>query len=327
MITRDESFYDEDGNVVFRADDTLFRVHRSRLSRSSIVFKSLFDLPPEDSLHSEGSSEQRPIVLSDDVEDVRALLWALHLLHAISKTCTRLLRVSRLAHKYEFEHLDRWALETAFAFLGNHLFDLSHSFISQLFEVTRLCAPDDLSVAEDIIRSALECKRADLAVVLTTADAHGLPSLAGYAYHRTLLSGTWLRDASLPPQIRTNLLAGYHACSELWLELRRTPPAITRHVCKHLGPCLWMWGEVWRKAAASDELLALPPADVLGKLRAVKACAAFAQECSGTWPENRGTLTFVCRAGAAAAIDERIADIESRLIDFFRLPPVDAPQN
>lgn len=56
-------------------------MNRSRLSRTSVVFKSMFDLPVNEHDDAEGTSDDRPIVLSDDADDIRALLWALHLLY------------------------------------------------------------------------------------------------------------------------------------------------------------------------------------------------------------------------------------------------------
>jgi len=192
--------------------------------------------------------------------------------------------------------------------------------IVKLIQVTRLCSPDDISRAEDIIRAALERNRAELSVVLGAAELLHLNSLGGHAYLRMLLRSNWLHDATLSLSLRTNLLHGYHQFTELWLEFRRTPPHIVRHSCSHLGPCLWMWGEIWRETVISTELTAFPPADVLGKLRAIKTSPAFLRERSGQWPDKGGVLTFVCRPGAIAIIDDKIDEVESRLIDFFRMP-------
>ncbi|KZV95706.1 hypothetical protein EXIGLDRAFT_734917 [Exidia glandulosa HHB12029] len=327
----DPDFYDEDGNVTLCAQDVLFKVHRSRLTRTSIVFKSMFELPLNEDDDAEGSSDVRPIMLNDEAEEIRALLWALHVLpHEVTAlfqepaneaACLKFLRLSLVAHKYEVEHMDRWALDTVFTFLNNIPFNLTRILIHKLISVALLCAPDEMSMVEDIIRAALDMGRAELPVVLSAAEALGLSSLAGYAYVRTLTQGRWLRDPKLPLQIRTNLLAGYHAFTELWLEISRAPPTIQRHQCVHLGPCLWMWGEIWRESILSPDVHNLQPADVLGKLRAIKTCGPFLKERSGTWPEKGGQLTFVCRSGAVAVLDDRINDIEGKLVQYFRLPP------
>ncbi|KAH7100997.1 hypothetical protein BKA62DRAFT_202796 [Auriculariales sp. MPI-PUGE-AT-0066] len=329
---RDPEYYDEDGNVTFCAGNVLFRTQRSRLSRSSVVFKEMFSLPLSKNFEQDGGSDHRPIVLKDDAEDIRALFWALSLLpHEVtallhegaqSSICYRLLRVSQTAHKYQFEHVDRWALGTVFTFLIDIPFNLDSEMICKLIQVTRLCTPEEVDRAEDIIRLALERNRADLAIVLTAAEALHFDSLAGYAYHRILLRGNWIKDPTLSLPIRTNLLHGYHAFTELWLELRKTAPHITHHSCPYLGPCLWMHAEAWRETVQAAELMSFPPADVLGKLHAIKTCPAFQRERSGHWPDKGGTLTFVCRPGVISFIDDKIKDIESRLIEYFRMPSV-----
>lgn len=40
-----EKYWFEDGNIVLRVEDTLFRVHRGMLSRHSTVFSDMFALP------------------------------------------------------------------------------------------------------------------------------------------------------------------------------------------------------------------------------------------------------------------------------------------
>ncbi|CCM06578.1 uncharacterized protein FIBRA_08856 [Fibroporia radiculosa] len=41
----DKEFWFEDGNIVLGVETTAFRVHRSLLSRSSDVFRDMFDIP------------------------------------------------------------------------------------------------------------------------------------------------------------------------------------------------------------------------------------------------------------------------------------------
>lgn len=81
----------EDGSVICRAEDMLFRVHMSQLSRHSAFFRDMFGMPQPDSTPEIYSTEspnagdvwcytQRvPVVyLHDPAEDVGNLLTALY---------------------------------------------------------------------------------------------------------------------------------------------------------------------------------------------------------------------------------------------------------
>jgi len=73
-----------DGSVILQADSTLFRVHKSQLSRRSTVFSDMFTLPqpPVMTTHATLADETHegcPIVkLYDSAEDVANLLLALY---------------------------------------------------------------------------------------------------------------------------------------------------------------------------------------------------------------------------------------------------------
>ncbi|KAG1732482.1 hypothetical protein EDB19DRAFT_1929180 [Suillus lakei] len=65
-----------DGSIVLRAEDTLFRVHKSQLARHSAFFRDLFSLPqPNTTNEIEGCPVLR---LYDPAEDVENLLTALY---------------------------------------------------------------------------------------------------------------------------------------------------------------------------------------------------------------------------------------------------------
>jgi len=287
----------------------------------------MFEVPEGSGNVREGTSEEHPIVLDEDLEEFRSLLWALHLLPnqvaalingaPAKETCMQLLQVASLAHKYLFEDLDRWALETVHAFMEKLPFNLCQQFLLKFLRVTLMCEPDALHTSEDLVRQALEASKVDLVDVITVAETLGLDGLAGEAYHRMLVGGTWLKDPALTYAQRTNLLYGYHVFTELWISIRRAQPVISHHACTHLGPCLWMWGEIWKEVIISAELLAISPVDVIGKLNAIKASNAFLKDRSGLWPDKGGLLAFACRTGAERVIDERIADIEENLYSYF----------
>lgn len=74
---KDDEFYMT--FVTFRVRDCLFRVPRQTLEAQSPVFKDMFLFPPPPDEEVEGSSDERPIALPEDVEveDFRRLLKVL----------------------------------------------------------------------------------------------------------------------------------------------------------------------------------------------------------------------------------------------------------
>ena len=77
QLTRCEELWFEDGTVVLRAEDTIFRVYRGVLCRQSSVFKDLFEVPqPANGECYEGC----PLVHMEatPAEDLRDILLAIH---------------------------------------------------------------------------------------------------------------------------------------------------------------------------------------------------------------------------------------------------------
>ncbi|RPD62285.1 hypothetical protein L226DRAFT_532688 [Lentinus tigrinus ALCF2SS1-7] len=125
--TRDGTYYIHDGNTVLLVEKTLFKVHRSVLTKDKSAFETMFQLSSEtDSARSdssmntaqEGESDDNPIRLQGDTADeFRALLWALYALpHELTiamtadADCTQLLNLVRITHKYQFRSIMTWAL-------------------------------------------------------------------------------------------------------------------------------------------------------------------------------------------------------------------------
>ncbi|KAI0755097.1 hypothetical protein C8Q80DRAFT_1093596 [Daedaleopsis nitida] len=124
---RDPVYYIHDGNSVLLVEHTLFKVHRSVLTKDKSAFETMFQLSGEtDSARSdssmtvaqEGESDDNPIRLQGDTADeFRALLWALYALpHELTiamtadADCTRLANLVRITHKYQFRNIMTWAL-------------------------------------------------------------------------------------------------------------------------------------------------------------------------------------------------------------------------
>ncbi|KAI0763568.1 hypothetical protein BD413DRAFT_616225 [Trametes elegans] len=127
LPTRDPTYYINDGNSVLLVENTLFKIHRSVLTKDTSAFETMFQLSGEtDSARSdssmtaaqEGESDDNPIRLQGDTaDDFRALLWALYALpHELTVAmsgeadCTQLANLVRITHKYQFRSIMNWAL-------------------------------------------------------------------------------------------------------------------------------------------------------------------------------------------------------------------------
>jgi len=75
QLTKDPNFFLEDGNIIFRVEDTLFNVHRYFFLRDSPIFRDMLSLPPAAGT-IEGTSIDSPIVLEQvKTSDFIHLLW------------------------------------------------------------------------------------------------------------------------------------------------------------------------------------------------------------------------------------------------------------
>ena len=90
VLNRHDDLWFDDGSIICRAQDTLFRIHMSQLARRSVYFRDMFSVPRGQStdavklrftgLHELGVDvDTTPIIrLYDSAEDVGNLLTALY---------------------------------------------------------------------------------------------------------------------------------------------------------------------------------------------------------------------------------------------------------
>ena len=72
-LTRKPELWFDDGNVVFQAQNTVFRVHKSVLRRESAFFEDMFSLPQSTTL--EETYDGYPLIkVQDNAEDMAILL-------------------------------------------------------------------------------------------------------------------------------------------------------------------------------------------------------------------------------------------------------------
>ena len=77
QITR-SSYWFADGNVVLKAENSLFRVHQSILSRHSQIFKDTFAMPQVPSQEDEHIEGCPVVPLADTAEDVGNIISLLY---------------------------------------------------------------------------------------------------------------------------------------------------------------------------------------------------------------------------------------------------------
>ncbi|KAI0365697.1 hypothetical protein BV20DRAFT_1046566 [Pilatotrama ljubarskyi] len=183
---RDPTYYINDGNSVLLVENTLFRVHRSVLTKDKSAFETMFQLSGEtDSTRSdssmtaaqEGESDDNPIRLQGDTADeFRALLWALYALPhelTIAMTAeadsTQLVNLVRITHKYQFRSVMNWGLSAL-----HHYYSRSGAFDDVLTTVaaptpgaptlpaTPGHSPSHPPTLVQITELAALCERADL---------------------------------------------------------------------------------------------------------------------------------------------------------------------
>lgn len=79
LFIRHKELWFTDGSVVLRAENVLFRVHMSQLSRRSLLFRDMFALPQGPCGDADKSIEGCPVIeLHDSPEDLSNLLIALY---------------------------------------------------------------------------------------------------------------------------------------------------------------------------------------------------------------------------------------------------------
>ncbi|KAG6844038.1 hypothetical protein H0H87_010362 [Tephrocybe sp. NHM501043] len=218
---RDPEYYFEDGSCIFLVEDTLFNVHRTRLSNDTTTsFASMFSLPQGD-LVVEGQSDDNPIILiGDTAAEFRSFLWSFYALPPeISKASENLLLmidIARVSNKYGFKNLETWALNTIHEYVKRMPSPIlakvppaqTYGFLSDAETSTHRTMPTDATIQSTsteeltkLIRLAQMCNHEPLLttmishlkqlmvssvqyayLAMTLADELDIPSLRGMAY-------------------------------------------------------------------------------------------------------------------------------------------------
>ncbi|CAG7846044.1 SubName: Full=Uncharacterized protein {ECO:0000313/EMBL:CCA69224.1} [Serendipita indica DSM 11827] len=115
-VARQQSaeFYFADGNVVFLVERTLYRIHRSVLSRNSPFFRNLFSISaPLDNKEVEGSSDDNPLHLPHiQVDQFDAFLSTVYpSWRPLNQSTEAIINILCLATKWEFATTRSYAIE------------------------------------------------------------------------------------------------------------------------------------------------------------------------------------------------------------------------
>jgi hypothetical protein len=87
VLKRAEELWFKDGNIVLRADDTVFRLYKGILAANSSVFHTMLELP-QSAVNYEEMYEDCPLVnMSDSAYEMREFLKAMCLKFVTLVSC------------------------------------------------------------------------------------------------------------------------------------------------------------------------------------------------------------------------------------------------
>ncbi|KAG9315651.1 hypothetical protein JVU11DRAFT_3296 [Chiua virens] len=344
--SRDSMYYYSDGNTVLLVETTLFKVHRSTLTKEKSTFESMFSLDSDlrssttstsnsgVTVGPEGESDDNPIRLQGDTADeFRSLLWALYALpHELEGVTTtkssslKLFNLARITHKYEFRATESWALDklkTTWMHPGHsHIDDAEGPNLVQLTELASLCEHRDLLEAATIRWKRLITSGKDVALAIGMAERLNLRSLLGLAYHAMLLQGreVWDTDPQLTRAHRIRLLSGHYALGRVCERLSSEPPTLQHHLRCTGGAqvrCNQAWAGLWRSTVDMGKHgLPLQYPDVIGKTMLAESTlkALIEREIP-----THGLLDAMqwCKENAMAATAGKLKEMQESLADYF----------
>lgn len=354
---RDGAYYISDGNTVLLVENTLFKVHRSTLTKDKSAFETMFQLSTEtDSSRSdssmaappEGESDDNPIRLQGDTADeFRALLWALYALpHELMQAatpeanCSQLVNLARITHKYQFRSIETWSMNALHAYYSKlGAFDTpvtsppalphpnqstpepTYPTLLQITELAALCERSDL-LALAIARWKRQIGEGrDLALAIDIGERYNLRSILGLSYHAMMLKGkaAWEAESSLSRQQRIRLLCGYYSLCKLCDGLPNQPPALTHSQrCTSQQRCNKAWGNLW-KAVLETSSQIIPTLQREDVLGRIMLAESMVKALTEKEIPSQGFLDGMphCKESAMFATSLRVREIRESLADYF----------
>jgi len=112
-VVRNTEYYLLGGDVVFRVENHLFRVHRYFFTRDSSFFRDKLPHPPPPGEFTKGSSDNNPFVLEETlIVDFERLLWVFYnpQYSIYNGTVEEWSSILHLAHQWDFLEVKAFAL-------------------------------------------------------------------------------------------------------------------------------------------------------------------------------------------------------------------------
>jgi len=112
-VVRHAKYYIPGGDVVFRVENMLFRVHRYFFTRDSSFFREKLPHPPPPGEFSKGSSDNNPFILEDTLkQDFENLLWIFYneRYSIYEASVDEWSSILKLAHQWDFDEVKTFAL-------------------------------------------------------------------------------------------------------------------------------------------------------------------------------------------------------------------------
>ncbi|KAF8555263.1 hypothetical protein OG21DRAFT_932211 [Imleria badia] len=208
--------------------------------------------------------------------------------------------------------------------------------ISRLVEVAQTCGHANLlETMITLLRQLMSASLHFSYLAMSLADDLNLRELRGLAYLEVLQrsvficghdengnilvegdvheSSDGLDRLAVSPVQQVRLLSGYLRLSKAWERLRAIPiPFEHAPLCGttwHQHGCTQSWADFWKEKMRSDGVLALGPANVIGKLQVI--LKEFDKWGSATYMHHE------CKSVAKRAIQDTIKHISDSLPDFF----------
>ncbi|KAJ3827046.1 hypothetical protein F5878DRAFT_248054 [Lentinula raphanica] len=144
-------FYFPDGNVLFRVEDTLYRIHKYFFQRDSPVFGAMFSLPVPNGEQPEGDVDGRPIHLDGiqcvDFDRLLSVMYPKDFNSSELFTVDEWQSVLKLSSQWDFDSLRKLAIKhigcvasSADLVLLGHKYDVSEWLLPHYIS---LCSRDE----------------------------------------------------------------------------------------------------------------------------------------------------------------------------------------
>ncbi|KAJ7643635.1 hypothetical protein FB45DRAFT_783214 [Roridomyces roridus] len=328
-VDDDPEFYrgDAAADCIVRVGSTRFKFQGSLLSDISPVFQDMV---------AKNRQPHIALVLIVDVDEFRALLWALYASPTERAAqprqhddFDRLLRIVPIARQYRCEALESWAKQVIMQTVSHNdafIASCSSATFKSIIDVairTRHDALLDTTIAQWATR--LRSDDAPCVPAILTADAHELPRLRGIAYYyhvqrmtaqQTSITDRGATQFSTDPRLSNaqviRLLSGHWSLVNLWERLRRQAPKFScaAGCSTGKGECARMWAARWAVAAGSERVNALSSASVLALMASMRDQVTLDVELTKSLPVG-------CRLAALDAVKAQADKVEEGLADHF----------